>query len=182
MTQIRALAKALSLVLVLGVLCPRQAGATVIYWTGGQDAQWSTVNAGSSNWSTDFSGTPDYTHAPLSGDDVHFYATGASHLATTLGANFSIRSLTMDTMSTSAVSIGGSNILTLTGTANSLVMNAGAGALTITSTVALGAANVWTNGAVTFDDSLPVGHYQVVGFRAESVGLVAARLVFKGYG
>lgn len=44
------------------------------------------------------------------------------------------------------------------------------------------AANVWTNGPITFDDSLPVGHYQVVGFRAESAGLVAARLVFKGYG
>jgi hypothetical protein len=43
-------------------------------------------------------------------------------------------------------------------------------------------ANVWTNGAIAFDDSLPVGHYQVVGFRAESAGLVAARLVFKGYG
>jgi hypothetical protein len=43
-------------------------------------------------------------------------------------------------------------------------------------------ANVWTNCPITFDDSLPVGHYQVVGMRAEGASLVAARLVFKGYG
>jgi hypothetical protein len=43
-------------------------------------------------------------------------------------------------------------------------------------------ADGWTNGVIAFDDALPVGHYQVVGFRAESAGLIAARLVFKGYG
>ena len=41
-------------------------------------------------------------------------------------------------------------------------------------------ANVWTNGALTFTEDLPRGKYQVVGMRARSAGLVAARLVFVG--
>lgn len=39
------------------------------------------------------------------------------------------------------------------------------------------AANAWTNGALTFAQSLPAGSYRVVGMRAESAGLRAARLV-----
>jgi hypothetical protein len=42
-------------------------------------------------------------------------------------------------------------------------------------------ANAWTNGALTFAQSLPRGRYAVVGMRALSAGLVAARLVFPGY-
>jgi hypothetical protein len=42
-------------------------------------------------------------------------------------------------------------------------------------------ANAWTNGALTFAQSLPKGRYAVVGMRAISAGLVAARLVFPGY-
>jgi hypothetical protein len=38
----------------------------------------------------------------------------------------------------------------------------------------------WTNGALTFTQTLPAGTYQVVGFRAQSAGLLAARLVFVG--
>jgi hypothetical protein len=39
----------------------------------------------------------------------------------------------------------------------------------------------WTNGALTFDQTLPAGRYQVIGMRAQSTGLIAARLVFPGY-
>jgi hypothetical protein len=42
-------------------------------------------------------------------------------------------------------------------------------------------ANQWTNAAITFAQTLPRGRYQVVGMRAKSTGLVAARLVFPGY-
>jgi len=38
----------------------------------------------------------------------------------------------------------------------------------------------WTNGALTISQTLPAGRYQVVGMRAESTGLIAARLVFVG--
>jgi hypothetical protein len=39
--------------------------------------------------------------------------------------------------------------------------------------------NVWTNGTLTFTDALPVGRYAVVGMRAQSTNLAAARLVFR---
>ena len=39
----------------------------------------------------------------------------------------------------------------------------------------------WTNGALTFGDTLPAGTYAVVGMRASSTGLIAARLVFSQY-
>jgi len=42
--------------------------------------------------------------------------------------------------------------------------------------------SAWTNGILTFVEDLPRGSYQVVGMRARSAGLVAARLVFVGQG
>lgn len=41
-------------------------------------------------------------------------------------------------------------------------------------------AYAWSNGALTFATTLPRGRYQVVGMRAKSTGLIAARLVFPG--
>jgi len=51
------------------------------------------------------------------------------------------------------------------------VLATGAGTLT---------AYTWTNVSLTLDQTLPAGTYQVVGFRAQSAGLIAARLVFVG--
>jgi hypothetical protein len=42
-------------------------------------------------------------------------------------------------------------------------------------------AYAWTNGALTFSDTLPAGDYAVVGMRASSTGMIAARLVFSQY-
>jgi len=41
-------------------------------------------------------------------------------------------------------------------------------------------ANAWTNGALTFSQTLPRGTYSIVGMRAQSAGLRAARLVIPG--
>lgn len=41
-------------------------------------------------------------------------------------------------------------------------------------------AETWVNGTISFDQTLPAGRYQVVGMRAKSDGLIAARLVFPG--
>ena len=42
-------------------------------------------------------------------------------------------------------------------------------------------ASAWTLvDPITFADALPVGNYAVVGLRAQSTGLIAARLVFRG--
>jgi len=42
-------------------------------------------------------------------------------------------------------------------------------------------AYAWTNGALTFSQTLPRGTYQIVGMRAQSAGLLAARLVIPGF-
>jgi len=42
-------------------------------------------------------------------------------------------------------------------------------------------ANAWTNGALTFSQTLPRGTYSIVGMRAQSAGLRAARLVIPGF-
>jgi len=43
-------------------------------------------------------------------------------------------------------------------------------------------AGAWTNVALTFDEDLPRGRYQLVGLRPESTGMVAARAVLVGVG
>lgn len=42
-------------------------------------------------------------------------------------------------------------------------------------------AYAWSNAAITFEQTLPRGRYQIVGMKAKSAGLVAARLVIPGY-
>ena len=44
------------------------------------------------------------------------------------------------------------------------------------------AADAWTNGPLVLSETLPVGKYQIIGFRAVAADLVAARLVFIGAG
>jgi hypothetical protein len=41
-------------------------------------------------------------------------------------------------------------------------------------------AGVWTNGAITFDQTLPAGRYDLVGARFRSTNLIAFRFVFVG--
>ncbi len=41
-------------------------------------------------------------------------------------------------------------------------------------------ASTWTNGALVFDQVLPVGTYGIVGARAESTNMIAFRFVFQG--
>jgi len=43
-------------------------------------------------------------------------------------------------------------------------------------------AGAWTNGPLTFTQTIPVGTYAVLGMRAMGASLVAARLVFRGGG
>lgn len=52
---------------------------------------------------------------------------------------------------------------------------------TIRGTLAISAsATAWVSGQITFDQTLPVGTYDVVGMRVEAAGLVVARLIFTG--
>lgn len=49
----------------------------------------------------------------------------------------------------------------------------------VTATATL-TANAWSNAALTFDQTLPSGTYQIVGARFRSTGMVAFRFVFPG--
>lgn len=132
--------------LILGLSAER-APAAVIYWAGDQDAAWNTVNTANSNWSTVAASNTDYGKGVQTGDTVHFYiTTGATnYTSTTLGIDTSIASLIMDATATGAVGIGGTNTLTI----SAITINSGAGPLTISTALALGAANTWTNNAAT---------------------------------
>jgi hypothetical protein len=43
-----------------------------------------------------------------------------------------------------------------------------------------GAANAWTSGSMTFDQTLPSGHYSICGMDCVDAGSVAARLIIPG--
>ena len=116
------------------------------YWTDGENTQlWNTKSGGNTtNWDTTSGGGIDTGSIPGTATDVHFYATSAGNFVTTLGQDFTIKSLTMDGgTATSAVSIAAGNTLTIN--AGGITINSGAGALTINSGVVLGASQAWLN-------------------------------------
>lgn len=96
------------------------------HWLGESSGLWTTLG----NWATDATGTPAGA-VPASTDDITFSATGAANQNTTLGADFTIKSLTIS--DTAAVTIGGANTLTISAT-NAITVNSGAGLFTISST------------------------------------------------
>ena len=119
------------------------------YFTGSFGGNWNAINgaglSGNVNFNSLSTGGTNTGQVPFMNTDVHFYATSStgSTVATTLGQNFTINSLTLDGTSlgpngTHAVSIAG-NILTIqaNGT-NAITVNPGAGALTISSSLVLG--------------------------------------------
>lgn len=126
-------------------------GTATAYWKGDQDASWNTDNAGNTNWATTSGGGTDTGAVPGTSTDVYFYADGAGNLATSLGNDFTIDSLTMvGGAATSAVSIAAGNTLTINN-ATAITINSGAGALTMNNGVTLGSSQSWThNGSNAF--------------------------------
>jgi T5SS/PEP-CTERM-associated repeat protein/autotransporter-associated beta strand protein len=98
------------------------------FWKGGTDTVWSTNNANVTNWATSQTGTTNTGALPGTNTDVTFSANSPGGQSTTLGTDFSIKSLTVS--SSSAVSIGGANTLTISDT-NAITVNSNAGPLTI---------------------------------------------------
>ena len=83
------------------------------YWKGGVSAVWGdAASAPTSNWTTDSAGTTDANQVPGISSDVVFSATGGINTGTTLGTDFSIKSLTF---TSGTASIGGANTLTIAG-------------------------------------------------------------------
>jgi fibronectin-binding autotransporter adhesin len=123
------------------------------YWRGNLGGNWSQITGSFTNWYSDAAGTTN-TSLPGSITDVFFATQNAlgANLNTTLDQNFTINSLTIlgtgsgSPTTTNAVTIGGGNTLTLMASGgNGITMQSGAAGLTISSNVALGASQTWTN-------------------------------------
>lgn len=99
------------------------------HWLGATSGAWTTVG----NWATDLAGTASGL-IPTVADNLTFSATGAANQSTTLGANFTINTLTIN--DTAPVTIAGANTLTIAGDP-SITVSSGAGLLTISSDLSL---------------------------------------------
>ena len=115
------------------------------YWQGTVDGTWTTddFQTGVTNWTIDAAATTDTHIAPGVSTDVFFTGSGATHLTTTLGSDFSIKGLTFTATATDPVTIGGN---TLTLGADGLTVEAGSGSHTIAIAVVLGGEQTWQIG------------------------------------
>ncbi|MEO6755058.1 MAG: autotransporter-associated beta strand repeat-containing protein [Chthoniobacteraceae bacterium] len=115
------------------------------FWKGNLDNIWST--GGASNWVRDVAGGAAANAIPNATSVVNFNATTPANFSTTLGTNFTIDSLLFNTNSTSTLTIGGPNTLTLN---NNLAMASGTAAVIIsTGGLVLGSPQTWNNAATT---------------------------------
>jgi autotransporter-associated beta strand protein len=124
------------------------------WWHNRTGTAWNGGSSGSYNWDTDQSSGTVTATFPAPATDVYFAADAASSYSTTLGANFSIKSLTFNTANN--VTVAGANTLTLGGP---ITVNSGAGANTISvGSLAMGLdqnVNVVDSGA-TLNISAPI--------------------------
>ncbi len=137
--------------------------APIAYWHGTTDGIWTTDNlaTGATNWRTTLTGPADTHIPPGNTTDVFFTAaTGATHLSTTLGTDFSIKGLTFTGAATTPVSIGGPGTLTLG--VDGLTVQSGSSAHTINTAVTLGASQIW-NVANAPTNPLTIGGVLTVG-------------------
>ncbi len=121
--------------------------ATNAYWTNAVgDNSWNTAG----NWSLNADGT-GARGVPDSLTDVIFSATTvATPQTTTLDASFSIRSLSFNATTPAVTINAGTGTNNLTIDTFGITMQSGAGAATINaSSVALAAAQTWTNNSTT---------------------------------
>jgi len=121
------------------------------YWRGAVDSVWNSafVN-GESNFTSDIAGNNFIYGTPGSLVDVFFSSTNpaTANINTTLGADFSINSLTVS--DTNAISIGGSNSLTIFAAGGTgITVDAGAGTATLSmANLVLAADQSWTNDSI----------------------------------
>lgn len=133
----------------------------VAYWSGALSTAWnffSGGNANNSNWLNGPAGTDTHA-APGATTNVFLTANTAGNLATTLGQNFEINSLTFTgtgTAGSGTVSVGGAFSLKIDATGVNgntagvgIVKQIGSGANTISAPVILGGSQSWTNNAST---------------------------------
>jgi autotransporter-associated beta strand protein len=137
---------------------------TTAYWTGKYDTVWSDYSTGgTTNFASTADGNTDALQLPGSVTDVVFTAAGngsgtslsGSAVNTTLGLNFSVNSLTVNSTAGS-VAINGSNALTINAAASTgslgyaagtgIVIQSGAGPVTIgTLSLIAASSQSWAN-------------------------------------
>ncbi len=119
------------------------------YWTGTQGGNWSTLNGTNTNWAMDSARTTDrqalLTNATANTSsyaDVYFNSN-SSPLATTLGADTTIRGLNFAAGATGPVTVGGNNTLSLG--SGGITVQQGTGAHTVAANIVLAADQTWGN-------------------------------------
>jgi autotransporter-associated beta strand protein len=114
----------------------------LFFWTGDQDAIWTTNNAGNTNWATAVAGGVDTGAIPGAMSEVIFSTTSpvAQNRTTRLGANITIKSLAVNDTSPIGIASGGGGPFTLTvaGVAGAGITVATGANLTISANVTLG--------------------------------------------
>ncbi len=113
------------------------------YWTGSQDGQWSTVNAGgATNFAQNYPLTIPRQNALDAATDVYFNNNPGA-LPTTLGADLSVRGVNFAAGAAGPVTVAGGNILTIG--AGGITAQQGTGAHTISAKVVAGVEQTWGN-------------------------------------
>lgn len=142
--------------------------AADLYWGGNTDNSFLTLT----NWWTDLPGTTPALAVPGSGDRVFFSIPSFANPVATLGANTSLSGIVFNENS-GPVTLGTLNDYTLTLGSAGLQVDAGSGAVTINSNVAIGAAQIWNHlgsnplevaGAVTSSHNLTINGTGAVNF------------------
>ena len=119
------------------------ANSAYYYWKGANGSTWGTAN----NWTSDSAGTTLIAGAPGSNADVVFAATGASNLSNTLGSNYAVSTVTLNT---GGITIGGANTLTAnTASASAFRDTASSGTNVISANLAGSSAGFNKSGAGT---------------------------------
>jgi fibronectin-binding autotransporter adhesin len=118
------------------------AALVAAYWKGGHGGAWNSTSPGF-NWTVADGSSTEVSALPSAGTDVFFSAANPITTNTTLGQDFSVKSLSFGANSAS-MTIGGSNTLSI---ANGItVASGGTASQTISSPVQLGASQTWTVG------------------------------------
>ena len=113
------------------------------FWTGGQGSQWNTLTAGhATNFAQNYQRTVPRQTALDATTDVHFNGN-ADSLATTLGADLTVRSVNFAAGAAAPVTVGGTNTLSIG--AGGITMQRGTGAHRILAPVSLRADQTWGN-------------------------------------
>ncbi len=127
-------------------------GAMEAYWKGGHGGSWNTTSSGY-NWVVASGSTTEVNWLPTASADIFFTDPNPATTNTTLGQNFSVKSVTFSG-SSAAMTIGGSNTLTIV---NGLTVSGGTASHTISAPVALSGSETWTiSGSGTLTDSGPI--------------------------